>query len=112
VVFVIGFVAVLVLEMPTIENQVLQWRAVLTGIQVVIGGLMIIALIAWLTGNEKLGLQFSVYGFLFSLVALQTIYFYLSQFSAITFTLLQLFILQILFTYRRWYLQDPQPGTL
>ncbi len=112
VVFMIGFVAVLVLEIPTIEYQVLQWRGVLTGIQVVIGGLMIIALIAWLSGNEELGLRFSVYGFLFSLVALQTIYFYLSQFSAITFTLLQLFILQILFTYQRWYLQDPLPVTL
>jgi hypothetical protein len=112
VIFVIGFVAVLVLELPTIEYQVLQWRGVLIGIQVVIGGLMSLALIAWLTRNERLGLQFSVYGFLFSLVALQTIYFYLSQFSAITFTLLQLLILQILFTYRRWYLQDPLSGTL
>jgi hypothetical protein len=111
VIFVIGFIAVLVLELPTIEYQVLQWRGVLVGIQAVIGVLMIIALIAWLAGNEKLGMQFSVYGFLFSLVALQTIYFYLSQFSAITFTLIQLFILQILFTYRRWYLQEPSFDT-
>ncbi|NIS81251.1 MAG: hypothetical protein GTO14_13840 [Anaerolineales bacterium] len=104
VVFVIGFVSVLVLEIPTIEYQVLQWRGMLIGIQVLIGGLMIVATLAWFTGNEEVGLEFGVYGFLFSLVALQTVYFYLSQFSAITFTLLQLAFLQILFAFRRWYL--------
>jgi len=40
------------------------------------------------------------------LVALQTLYFYLSQFAAITATLLQLAFLQILLTYRRWYLSE------
>jgi len=45
-------------------------------------------------------------GYLLSLVALRLLYFYLSQFSAITATLLQLTILQILFAYRRWYLHD------
>jgi hypothetical protein len=40
------------------------------------------------------------------LVALQTLYFYLSQFSAITATLLQLVFLLALLAYRRWYLRD------
>jgi hypothetical protein len=43
-------------------------------------------------------------GYLLSLVALQLLYFYLSQFSAITATLLQLAILQNLFAYHRWHL--------
>jgi hypothetical protein len=65
---------------------------------------MVIALILWLLGKEDQGLNFAVGGFLLALVALQTFYFYISQFSAITATLLQLVFLQILLTYRRWYL--------
>jgi len=68
-----------------------------------IGILMIAALIAWLTRNEEFGLNFAVAGFLLSLVALQTLYFYLSQFSALTTTLLQLVFLLVLLAYRRWY---------
>jgi hypothetical protein len=105
-VFVFGFIAVLILNVPTVENQVAQWRDVLIGIQVVVGGLMIAAIFFWLTGREERGLQFAVLGFLLSLVALQTLYFYLSQFSALTSTLLQLLFLLILLAYRRWYLRD------
>ena len=65
---------------------------------------MIVALLFWLAGSEELGLRLAVSGFLLSLVALQTLYFYLSQFSAITATLLQLAFLLILLAYRRWYL--------
>ena len=68
---------------------------------------MIVALVAWLAGQEELGLKLGVGGFVLSLVALQTLYFYLSQFSALTATLLQLALLQFLLAYRRWYL----PGT-
>jgi hypothetical protein len=67
---------------------------------------MIVAVHAWLTKNEERGLKFGVWGFLLSLVALQTLYFYLSQFSAITSTLLQFTFLQILLAYRRYYLID------
>ena len=105
VIFVIGYVALLVLDIPTLDSQIVEWRGVLIAIQVVIGGLMFVAVLAWLTGNEERGLQFAVYGFLLSLVALQSLYFYLSQFAAITATLLQLALLQILFAYRRWYLR-------
>ncbi|MGB5933652.1 MAG: hypothetical protein WBH57_11375 [Anaerolineae bacterium] len=72
---------------------------------------MIVAVLAWLTGNEERGLKSAVSGFLLSLVALQLLYFYLSQFSAITSTLLQLTFLQILFAYRRWYLSDRSVDT-
>ena len=65
-----------------------------------------IALIAWLSGNEKTGLNFAVAGFLLSLVALQTLYFYLSQFSALTTTLIQFAFLLILLAYNRWYLSN------
>ena len=105
VIFVIGYIAVLALQVPTLDSQVLQWRGALILIQVAIGGLMIVAVLAWLTRNEERGLKLAVYGFLLSLVALQLLYFYLSQFSAITVTLLQLAFLQILLAYRRWYLR-------
>jgi len=105
-IFVIGYIALLVMDWPTLDPKVLQWRGVLIAIQVAIGGLMIVAVAAWLTRNEELGLKFAVSGFLLSLVALQSLYFYLSQFSAITSTLLQLTFLQILLAYRRWYLGD------
>jgi presenilin-like A22 family membrane protease len=72
---------------------------------------MVVALLAWLTKNEERGLNFAVGGFLLSLVALQSLYFYLSQFSAITATLLQLAILQILFAYRRWYISNSRKTT-
>lgn len=105
---VVGYVVVLMQGDATLSSQVLQWRTPLLVIQIIIGGLMIVALIYWLTGNESRGLNFAVGGFLLSLVALQTLYFYLSQFSAITATLLQVGILLVLFSYRRWYLaNDP-----
>jgi hypothetical protein len=105
-VVVISYIAVLIQGGTNLNSQVVQWRGVLIVIQLVIGGLMILALSAWLTRDEERGLRFAVGGFLFSLVALQTLYFYLSQFSAITSTLLQLAFLQILLTYRRWHLRS------
>ena len=110
VILVIGYIAVIALgtnvgsQMINLDSQVVQWRAPLIATQVVIGGLMIVAVIAWLTGNEERGLAFAVGGFALSLVALQLLYFYLSQFSAIAATLLQLAFLQVLLAYRRWYL--------
>jgi presenilin-like A22 family membrane protease len=75
-------------------------------IQIVVGILIGYAIYFWIRGNESHGLKFGVSGFLLSLVALQLFYFYLSQFSAITITLLQLAILLILLAYRRWYIKD------
>ena len=106
VVFVIGYIYVLLQGGENLDKQVLQWRNVLIAIQFAIGILMIVALIVWMTKNEELGLNFAVAGFLLSLVALQTLYFYLSQFSALTTTLLQLLFLLILLAYRRWYLSE------
>jgi hypothetical protein len=106
VAFVISYITVLIQGGTNLSSQVVQWRGILIAIQVVIGGWMIIALSAWLTRDEERGLRFAVGGFLFSLVALQTLYFYISQFSAITSTLIQVACLQILLTYRRWYLRD------
>ena len=42
----------------------------------------------------------------FKLVGLQTLYFYLSQFSALTTSLIQFVFLLILLAYRRWYFND------
>jgi presenilin-like A22 family membrane protease len=71
---------------------------------------MFVALIAWFARKEDFGLKLAISGFLLSLVAFQTLYFYLSQFSAITATLLQLAFLLILLAYRRWYLSDHAVG--
>ncbi len=65
--------------------------------------MMIFAVTAWLTGNEEHGLRFAVIGFLISLVGLQTLYFYLSRFSALTTNLIQFVFLLILLAYHRWY---------
>lgn len=105
-VIVIGYIVVLVQGGPNLNEQVVQWSGVLVGIQAVIGCLMLAALLGWFTKNEERGLKFGVSGFLLSLVALQLHYFYISQFSAITATLLQFGFLQLLLTYRRWYLSD------
>jgi hypothetical protein len=104
-IIVIGFIVILVLDVSTLDSQVVQWRNPLLVIQALVGALTIAALIFWLTGNEGRGLQFATYGFLLSLVALQTLYFYLSQFSALSATLVQVVFLQVLFSYRRWYLR-------
>ena len=101
-----GYIVVLVQGGANLDSQVLQWRGVLIAIQFVVGGLMIVAVYAWVTRNEERGLKFAVWGFLLSLVALQTLYFYLSQFSAVISTLLQFAFLEILLAYRRWYLSD------
>jgi hypothetical protein len=105
-IFVMGYIAVLVQGGANLDSQVLQWRGVLIAIQFSVGGLIIVAVYAWITGNEERGLKFGVWGFLLSLVALQTLYFYLSQFSAIISTLIQFTLLEILLAYRRWYLSD------
>ena len=102
--FVVGYIAVLVKGIPSLDPQVVQWSEVLIGIQGVIGVLMIIAIIAWLAKKEEFSLRFGVSGFLLSLVALQTLYFYISQSSAITAALLQVIFLRIILFYRRWYL--------
>jgi hypothetical protein len=101
---VVGFILVLFPENPNLDLQVAQWKIPLIIIQALIGVLMIVALIAWLSGKEKTGLNFAVAGILLSLVALQTLYFYLSQFSALTTTLIQFVFLLIMLAHRRWYL--------
>lgn len=101
--FVIGFITILVLRIPSLESQVVQWRGALIGIQIIVGVLMIAAAVTWLSGNEKRGLNFALSSFLISLVAFQSVYFYLSQFAALTVTLIQLACILILQAYRRWY---------
>ena len=103
-VLVVGFIATLITAEASLEEQVLQWRGVLILIQLIVGVLLLIALRFWLIGREEQGLTFGIGGFLVSLVALQLNYFYISQFSAITATLLQLMFLLILLAYRGGYL--------
>lgn len=105
-VIVIGFIVVLVQGGSNLDEQVVQWSGVLIGIQAMTGCLMLAAVLGWFTKNEEWGLKFGISGFLFSLVALQLQYFYISQFSAITATLLQFGFLLILLAYRRWYSSD------
>lgn len=104
VILVVGYMFVIVQGGANLAPQVLQWRIPLIVIQSIVGFSMAVAAFLWFTRKEALALKFGVSGFLVSLVALQLLYFYISQFSAITATLLQLAILQVFFTYRRWYL--------
>ncbi|MDJ0757075.1 MAG: hypothetical protein QNJ45_26320, partial [Ardenticatenaceae bacterium] len=96
VILVMSYITLLILEPPNVDPQVLQWRLPLIIIQVTVGVLLAVAVLFWLIQREDLGLKFGTGGFLVSLIALQLHYFYLSQFSAITATVLQFFILQIL----------------
>jgi hypothetical protein len=106
VISAIAYIAILIASEPSIDSQIAQWRDLLIVIQVVIVGLMIVALIKWLSRNELSGLRFAVFGSLISLIALQTLYFYLSQFAAITNALFQLAFLLLMLAYRRWYLGE------
>jgi hypothetical protein len=108
----IGFVVVLLIKVPTINPQIVRWELPLIIIQLLVAALMTVALFDWLVRSEVRGLRLAISGFLLSLVGLQTLYFYLSQFSAITATLLQLAFLQILLAYRRWYLGDSRSESL
>jgi len=76
VAFTIGYILVLIRGDTNIASQVLRWRVPLVAIQAVIGSMMIAALFAWLTKREERGLRCAVSGFLLSLVALQSLYFY------------------------------------
>jgi len=105
VAFVIGYIVTMAIG-TDLDSRILRWRVPLIAIQGAVGGLMIIAVVAWLRRNEKRGLTFAVNGFLLSLVALQLLYFYLTQFAAISATLIQLAFLQVLYAYRRWYLHE------
>ncbi len=107
----IGYIVVLVQEGTNLASQVVQWREPLIVIQAPVGTLMVVAIVAWLAQKQELGLRLAVSGFLLSLVALQTLYFYLSQFSALASTLPQLLFLLVLLTYRRWYLRDQSVAT-
>jgi hypothetical protein len=102
----LGFIAILALAPPSLESEIVQWRGVLIAIQAAVGVLLLVATVAWFSGRENSGLRLAIIGFLLSLVALQTLYFYLSQFQAITVTLLQLLFLLIMLDYRRRYIPD------
>jgi hypothetical protein len=104
IILVVGYITVTLRGGTNLDPQVLQWRTPLIVVKALVGVFLVISLILWLIKKEELGLKFGVSGFLISLVALQLLYFYLSQFAAITATLLQLVILLVLLAYRRWHL--------
>jgi hypothetical protein len=105
-VIVIGYIVILVQGGSNLDEQVVQWSGVLIGIQALTGCLMLAAGLGWFTKKEEWGLKFGISGFLLSLVALQLVYFYLSQFSALTTTLILYAFLQVLLAYRRWYIEE------
>jgi hypothetical protein len=104
ILFIAGYLFLIGFGFPDIDPIVTQWRTLLIGIQAIIGVLMVIAAWYWLSGKEARGLRFAIIGLLFSLIALQTLYFYITQFSAITATLLQLAFLGLFVLYRRLFL--------
>ena len=105
-IFVISYIVLMVLGAQNLDSQIQNWRIPLISIQIGVGILMAAAVYFWLTDNERRGLEYGISGFLLSLIALQTLYFYISQFSAVTNALLQLVFLFVLISYNRWYLRD------
>jgi hypothetical protein len=103
---VTGFIVILLDGSFEIVQSVVRMRWLLVGIQGVVGLLMVSALMAMLLKRERYGLNLGIAGFLFSLVALQLLYFYISQFSAITSTLVQFCFLMFFLVYRRRYLAE------
>lgn len=103
IILVAGYIETIFQGGRNLDPQVLQWRVPLILFQVIVGILIVIAAILWLLQREDHALIFGIGGFLISLIALQLLYFYISPFLAITLTLLELAILQVLFAYRRWY---------
>ena len=99
-----GLIFILLLRAPSVSSQIMQWQRPLVVVQLVVGCTLAFSLGGWLRKEEESAINAAILGFLLSLVLLQTVYFYLSQFSAITVTLIQLLILQFLLAYRRWYL--------
>ena len=106
IMLVVGYIVVLMQGNPNIDPQVIRLQGLLLGIQAVTGGLLLAGLVAWVLRDEIRGSGLVIAGLLLSLVALQLIYFLISQFSAISATLIQLAILQIVLAYRRWYLSS------
>ncbi len=100
----VSYIVIIVVANPALEDQIVRWRTVLIFLQATIGAMLFVGVKAWLTGNEERGLKFAVIGFVISLVALQSLYFFFSQFQAITVTLIQFVILLIMLSYRRRYL--------
>jgi hypothetical protein len=101
--FVTGYIAIIIEVGDNLDPKVLQWRTLLIVIQACVGILLVVATYFWLNRKERLGLKVSITGFLVSLVALQLLYFYISQFLAITVTLLQVSILLVLIAYDQRY---------
>ena len=106
IVFVTGYLILLIQGGESIDPEVLEWRNLLIMIQIAVGALMVSAFLSWYGKKEEQGIQLAVSGILLSLVALQTLYFYLSQYSAVTATAIQFVFLQVLLSYRRWYLVE------
>lgn len=106
-VLIFGSIALLAQSHPSVADQALHWRGVLMSIQVVIGAVVVLAMLIFLSKRERMALDFAIAGFLLSLIALQTTYFYISQFSAVTATLVQYLSLEVLLIYRRLYLASP-----
>lgn len=106
ILFVTSYIILLIQGGDSINPKVLEWRNPLIVIQIGVGALLVRAFVAWSRKKDGQGIKLAVSGLLLSLVALQTLYFYLSQYSAVTAMLVQFVFLQILLTYRRWHLDE------
>ena len=74
------------------------WLDGLTGLLAVTGAVLL------LVGKERLGVSLGVMALVLSLTVNNLLTFYLDQFQALTYTLVQGAVLLLAVTYRRWYL--------
>ena len=69
-------------------------------------GLLVAGAILLLKHKDKAGTNLGVVSLVLSLTVNNLLTFYLDQFRALTYTLIQFVILLLVITYRRWYLQN------
>jgi hypothetical protein len=89
-------------ELDSLNN--LLWLAVRFWLDGLTGLLAIAGAVLLLAGKERLGVSLGVMALVLSLTVNNLLTFYLDQFQALTYTLIQGAVLLLAVTYRRWYL--------
>ena len=81
-----------------------QW--VHAGLEVTVGLVALVAVLAILMHREKLGMTLALIEGILALTVLQVVTFYMDQFTAIVPTLFQFFVMILVVSYQRWYFVD------
>ncbi len=91
-------------EIDSVNN--LLWFAVRFWLEGITGLLAVIGAVLLLVRKERSGVSLGVISLVLSLTVNNLLTFYLDQFEALTFTLVQGAVLLLTVAYRRWYLDN------